>query len=88
LLPRRSSSTHLSERAGNGQQERKKRNWKRFGDEEAYILPIVGSIVGGTAGSMIGGAFGGAVGISVGGAGGKALTAELTKLWNEGGRGQ
>jgi len=61
---------------------------KRFGDEEAYILPIVGSIVGGTAGSMIGGAFGGAVGISVGGAGGKALTAELTKLWNEGGRGQ
>ena len=52
---------------------------KRIGDEAAFVLPIAGSILGGTAGSMMGGAFGGAVGSSVGGAGGKALADDINK---------
>jgi len=52
---------------------------KRIGDEASFVLPIAGSILGGTAGSMMGGAFGGAVGSSVGGAGGKALADDINK---------
>ena len=52
---------------------------KRIGDEAAFVLPIAGSILGGTAGSMMGGPLGGSVGSSAGGAGGKALADEINK---------
>jgi len=44
---------------------------KRIGDEAAFVLPIAGTVIGGTAGSMAGGPFGSAMGGAAGGAAGK-----------------
>jgi len=52
---------------------------KRIGDEANIVLPIAGSIIGGTAGTMAGGAFGGAVGSAAGGYAGKAGADEINK---------
>ena len=52
---------------------------KRIGDEASIVLPIAGSVLGGTAGTFAGGAFGGAMGSTLGGAGGKALADDSNK---------
>jgi len=52
---------------------------KRIGDEANVVLPIAGTIIGGTAGSMAGGPFGGAVGSSAGGYAGKAWADDINK---------
>ena len=52
---------------------------KRIGDEASIVLPIAGSVLGGTAGTFAGGAFGGAMGSTLGGAGGKALADDINK---------
>jgi len=52
---------------------------KRMGDEASIVLPIAGSVLGGTAGAFAGGAFGGAMGSTLGGAGGKALADDINK---------
>jgi len=52
---------------------------KRIGDEASFILPIAGTVIGGTAGSMAGGAFGGAVGGAAGGAAGEAWARDINK---------
>ena len=52
---------------------------KRIGDEASYILPIAGTVIGGTAGSMAGGPFGSALGGAAGGAAGKAWADDINK---------
>ena len=52
---------------------------KRIGDEAEFVLPIAGTIMGGTAGSFLGGPGGSAFGGAAGGAGGKALADEINK---------
>jgi hypothetical protein len=52
---------------------------KRVGDEAAFVLPIAGTVIGGTAGSMAGGPFGSALGGAAGGAAGKALGDDIKK---------
>jgi len=52
---------------------------KRIGDEASFVLPIAGSVLGGTAGTFAGGAFGGAMGSTLGGVGGKALADDINK---------
>jgi len=52
---------------------------KRIGDEASFILPIAGTVLGGTAGSMAGGPFGSALGGAAGGAAGKALADDINK---------
>ena len=52
---------------------------KRIGDEANIVLPIAGSVIGGTAGSMARGPFGSAVGSSAGGYAGKALADDINK---------
>ena len=52
---------------------------KRIGDEAAFILPIAGTVLGGTAGSMAGGPFGSALGGAAGGAAGKAWADDINK---------
>jgi hypothetical protein len=52
---------------------------KRIGDEANFILPIAGTVIGGTAGSMAGGPFGSALGGAAGGAAGKALADDINK---------
>ena len=52
---------------------------KRIGDEAAFVLPIAGTVLGGTAGSMAGGPFGSALGGAAGGAAGKALADDINK---------
>jgi hypothetical protein len=52
---------------------------KRIGDEANVVLPIAGTIIGGTAGTMAGGAFGGAVGSTAGGYAGKEWAKDINK---------
>ena len=52
---------------------------KRIGDEANVILPIAGTVIGGTAGSMAGGPFGSALGGAAGGYAGKAAADEINK---------
>ena len=52
---------------------------KRIGDEASFVLPIAGTVIGGTAGSMAGGPFGSALGGAAGGAAGKALGDDIKK---------
>jgi len=52
---------------------------KRIGDEASFILPIAGTVIGGTAGSMAGGPFGSALGGAAGGAAGKAWADDINK---------
>jgi hypothetical protein len=52
---------------------------KRIGDEANIVLPIAGTVLGGTAGTMMGGAFGGATGSALGGYGGKKLAEDINK---------
>ena len=52
---------------------------KRIGDDSAFVLPIAGTVIGGTAGSMAGGPFGSAVGGAAGGAAGKYLGDDIKK---------
>ena len=52
---------------------------KRIGDEAAFVLPIAGTVLGGTAGSLAGGPFGSALGGAAGGAAGKALGDDIKK---------
>jgi hypothetical protein len=52
---------------------------KRIGDEAAFVLPIAGTVIGGTAGSMAGGPFGSALGGAAGGAAGKAWADDINK---------
>jgi len=52
---------------------------KRIGDEASFILPIAGTVIGGTAGSFAGGPFGSAVGGAAGGAAGKAWADDINK---------
>ena len=49
------------------------------GGEANVVLPIAGTIIGGTAGSLAGGAFGGAVGSTAGGYAGKSLADDINK---------
>jgi hypothetical protein len=52
---------------------------KRIGDEANVVLPIAGTVIGGTAGSMAGGPFGSALGGAAGGAAGKAWADDINK---------
>jgi len=52
---------------------------KRIGDEANIVLPIAGTVIGGTAGSMVGGPFGSAMGRAAGGAAGKACADDINK---------
>ena len=52
---------------------------KRIGDEASFVLPIAGTVIGGTAGSMAGGPFGSALGGAAGGAAGKAWADDINK---------
>jgi len=52
---------------------------KRIGDEANIVLPIAGTVIGGTAGSMAGGPFGSALGGAAGGAAGKAWADDINK---------
>jgi len=52
---------------------------KRIGDEANVVLPIAGTIIGGTAGTMAGVAFGGAVGSTAGGYAGKEWAKDINK---------
>ena len=52
---------------------------KRVGDEASIVLPIAGTVIGGTAGSMAGGPFGSALGGAAGGAAGKAWADDINK---------
>jgi len=52
---------------------------KRIGDEAQFVLPIAGTVIGGTAGSMVGGPFGSALGGAAGGAAGKAWADDINK---------
>jgi len=52
---------------------------KRIGDEAQFVLPIAGTVIGGTAGSMAGGPFGSALGGAAGGAAGKAWADDINK---------
>jgi len=52
---------------------------KRIGDEANFILPIAGTVIGGTAGSFAAGPFGSAVGGAAGGAAGKAWADDINK---------
>ena len=52
---------------------------KRIGDEANIVLPIAGTVIGGTAGSFAGGPFGSAVGGAAGGAAGKAWAKDINK---------
>jgi len=63
---------------------------KRIGDEAAFVLPIAGTVIGGTAGSMAGGPFGSALGGAAGGAAGKAWADDINKrgYGMKGGRGR
>jgi len=52
---------------------------KRVGDEANIVLPIAGTVIGGTAGSLAGGPFGSALGGAAGGAAGKAWADDINK---------
>ena len=52
---------------------------KRIGDEANVVLPIAGTVIGGTAGSLAGGPFGSALGGAAGGAAGKAWADDINK---------
>jgi len=47
--------------------------------KQRFVLPIAGTVIGGTAGSMAGGPFGSALGGAAGGAAGKIWADEINK---------